>query len=157
MNKYATRPLVRVWAMLLCLCMAACVLLSSCHGGSEQPLSPGLQMIEGPPVFDEDVAMQTDHFTLTPGMMAYFFYTYGATVMAEMEAHKPFDSSKNLHGQMYNDTQSWYDVIMSETLAHVSYMLICCEAAYAEGVTLSADQQKEVEQSVLALLQLVEL
>ena len=83
-------------------------------------------------------------------MMAYFFYTYGATVMAGMETQKPFDEGKNLHDQAFNDTQSWYDVIMSETLSHVSYMLICCEAAHAEGVALTDAQLREVESSMQA-------
>lgn len=133
--------------LALFLLCGACL---SCKKGSEVPLSAGLVMIEGVPVFDENVAMQTDHFTVTPGMMAYFFYTYGATVMARMEQTKPFDESKNLHGQAFNEAQSWYDVIMSETLSHICYMLICCEAARAEGVTLSDAQKSAVEGSMQA-------
>lgn len=139
----------RVFALTLALFLlgGACL---SCKKGSEVPLSEGLTMIEGVPVFDENVAMQTDHFTVTPGMMAYFFYTYGATVMAGMEQTKPFDASKSMHGQAFNEAQSWYDVIMSETLSHISYMLICCEAAHAEGVSLSDAQKSAVESSMQA-------
>ena len=139
--------LVRALALLLLFCCLAGALWG-CHRGSDVPLSPGLSMIAGVPVYDEDVAVKTDRFTVTPGMMAYFFYTYGATVLAGLETQKPFDESKTLHGQMYSDTQSFYDVIMSETLAHVSYMLICCEAAHAEGVTLTDAQRQGVESTV---------
>ncbi len=139
----------RAVALMLSL-LLLCGTLFSCKGGSEVPLSAGLKLIEGTPVFDEDVAMRTDRFTVSPGMMAYFFYTYGATVMAGMEAQKPFDEDKNLHDQPFNDTQSWYDVIMSETLSHISYMLICCEAAYAEGVTLTDAQKSEIDGSMQA-------
>ncbi len=139
----------RILALALAL-LLLCGAWLSCKRGSEVPLSEGLVLIEGTPVFDESVAMQTDHFTVTPGMMAYFFYTYGSTVMAEMEAQKPFDESKNLHGQAFNDTQSWYDVIMSETLSHVSYMLICCEAARAEGVALIDAQKSAIDGSMQA-------
>ena len=149
MKQGKARRLWRACALSLAL-LLLCGACLSCKGGSEVPLSAGLQMIEGTPVFDEDVAMKTDHFTVTPGMMAYFFYTYGATVMAGMETQKPFDEGKNLHDQMFNDTQCWYDVIMSETLSHVSYMLICCEAAYAEGVALTDAQLREVEGSMQA-------
>lgn len=149
MKQSKARLGLRACALMLVLLTLTLAALS-CKGGSEVPLSAGLSMIEGTPVFDEDVAMKTDHFTLTPGMMAYFFYTYGATVMAEMETQKPFDESKNLHDQPFNETQSWYDVIMSETLSHISYMLICCEAAYAEGVTLTATQKEEIDGSMQA-------
>ena len=137
----------RRFLLLLLVCL---MLIGSagCRGGSDVPLSAGLVMIEGVPVYDEDVALKTDHFTLTPGMMAYFFYTYGATVLSGLEAQKPFDESKSLHGQMYNETQSFYDVIMSETLSHVCYMLICCEAAYAENVTLSEAERTQLEATV---------
>ena len=142
----------RLWrACALCLALLLlCGACLSCKGGSEVPLSAGLQMIEGTPVFEKDLAMKTDHFRITSGMMAYFFYTYGATVMAGMETQKPFDEGRNLHDQAFNDTQSWYDVIMSETLSHVSYMLICCEAAHAEGVTLTDAQLREVDGSMQA-------
>lgn len=139
----------RVLALALAL-LLLCAALLACKG-SEVPLSEGLELIHGLPVFDEGVALQTDHFTVTPGMMAYFFYTYGSGVMAEMEGQKPFDESKNLHEQSFSDTQSWYDVIMSETLSHISYMLICCEAARAEGVTLSEAQKSAVEGSMQSL------
>ena len=135
---------LRARALTLALVLA-CLPLASCQGGSEVPLSDGLVMIGGAPVFDENVAVQTDRFTVTPGMMAYFFYTYGSTVMAGMEAQKPFDESKNLHDQAFNETQSWYDVIMSETLSQVCHMLICCEAAHAEGVSLSDAHAQEIE------------
>ena len=149
MKQRKARLLVRVCVLVLALALLALAALS-CQKGSEKPLSEGLVLIEGTPVFDGDVAMKSDHFTVSPGMMAYFFYTYGATVMAGMEAQVPFDESKNLHGQMFNETQSWYDVIMSETLSHLSYMLICCEAAHAEGVTLTEKQSAEIDGSMQA-------
>lgn len=149
MKQSKARLFLRACALILMLATLIPTVLS-CQRGSEVPLSAGLSMIKGDPVFDEDVAMRTDRFTVTPGMMAYFFYTYGATVMAGMEAQKPFDESKNLHDQAFTQTQSWYDVIMSETLSHLSYMLICCEAAHAEGVTLTDAQRGEVDGSMQA-------
>jgi len=150
MTQHKARPLLRFVAAMLALFALLCV-LPSCQGGSENPLSTGLRMIEGEPVFDDGVAMRTAHFTLTPGAMAYFFYTYGAKVLAEIEQAVPFTQGVSLHDQKYSDTQSFYDVIMGETLSHVSYMLICCEAAHAEGVKLSDAQAREVEGTVQAI------
>lgn len=144
-NNRICRGLWRVSVALLCL---AAVLLSVACRGSDVPLSPGLSVIEGEPVYDKDVAMRTDRFTVTPGMMAYFFYTYGATVLSGMEQTVPYDESKRLHDQMYTDTLSFYDVIMNETLDKVSRMLIYCEAGAAAGLTLTAEAQKAVEDTL---------
>lgn len=144
--KDRTNRACRASALLFCLILLAGALLS-CRG-SDVPLTPGLSLIKGVPVYEADVAMKTDHVTVTPGMMGYFFYTYGATVLAGLETQKPFDENQRLHDQMYSETQSFYDAIMSETIAHISYMLICCEAARAEGVTLSEAQRTELENRI---------
>jgi hypothetical protein len=142
--------LSRITAVLLALLLLVGV-LAACKKGSEKPLSEGLVMIEGTPVFDDGVAMKTEHFTVSPGMMAYFFYTYGNTVLAEIEKKVPFQKGVPLHEQKYSETQSFYDVIMSETLSRVCYMLIVCEAALAESVTLTPEQQRGVEDALTAL------
>ncbi len=133
-------------AMLLALLCA--LSFFGCKKGSEVPLSAGLSMIEGEPVFDEDVAMKSDHFTVTPGMMAYFFYTIGGTMMAQMEAEKAFDESKNLHDQAWDDTMSWYDVIMNATLEHVSLLLIYNEAARDAGEALTDEERASVQSTL---------
>lgn len=147
MTQNKARLMLRRLAVLLALVLLFCT-LSGCKKGSEQPLSAGLEMIEGTAVFDDNVAVKTDHFTVTPGMMAYFFYTFGNTVLAEIEKTVPFVQGVSLHDQKYSDTQSFYDVIMSETLSRVCHMLIVCEAAHAEGVTLSETQKNEVESTM---------
>lgn len=149
MTQNKAHPVLRVIALML-VGLLLCGALFACKKGSEHPLSAGLEMIEGKPVFDDEVAMKTAHFTVTPGMMAYFFYTYGNTVLSEIEKTVPFSQGVSLHDQKYSDTQSFYDVIMSETLSRVCYMLIVCEAAHAEGVTLNAAQAKEIEGSMSA-------
>ena len=140
-----TRIFVTVLAFLLPFSFA------SCKKGSDVPLSPGLSMIEGEPIYDENVAMQTDHFTVTPGMMAYFFYDYGGEVLAAIEQTKPFDASKTLHEQVYEGEQSFYDVIMNATLKKVSDLLIYCEAAHAAGVSLTEAQRSAIEQELYNL------
>ena len=140
-----TRVLITVLVLLLLLSFA------SCKKGSDVPLSPGLSMIEGEPVYDENVALRTDHFTVTPGMMAYFFYDYGGEVLVAIEQSKPFDASKSLHEQAYDDQRSFYDVIMNATLQKVSELLIYCEAAKAAGVELTETQRAAIEQELYTL------
>ena len=134
----------RVWCFLALLLLLA-LLLASCQRGSDAPISPGLKMIEGKPIYDDGVAMSTDHFTVTPGMMAYFFYHYGGQLMAQMEQSVPYDQTRSLHDQIYGDGLSFYDVIMNATLQKVSEMLIYCEAAYAQGVDLTDAQRATVD------------
>lgn len=124
---------------------------TACKKGSDVPLSTGLSMIEGEPIYDESIAMQTDHFTVTPGMMAYFFYDYGGEVLAAIEQTTPFDATRTLHEQVYEDELTFYDVIMNATLKKVSEMLIYCEAAYAAGVSLTDAQQSAIEQELYSL------
>ena len=137
---------VRVAAVILAL--LAALSLCGCQKGSDVPLSPGLKMIEGVPVYDDDVAMRTDHFTVTPGMMAFFFYDYGGEMITVMEQSKTFDYSLSLHDQIYTDGLSWYEVIMNATLEKVSTMLIYCEAAYAAGVALTAEQSSAIDSEI---------
>ena len=131
-------------AALLCLSLVAC------KKGSDVPLTPGLLVVQGVPIYDDDIAMQTDNFVITPGMMAYFFYSYGTTLMAQMESEVPFDESKNLHDQMYTDTLCWYDAIMNATLEKVTKLLILCEAGLKESVTLTEQQQEAIEEALAA-------
>ena len=143
------RGLTRVLMTVLAFCLL--LSLASCKKGSDVPLSAGLSMIEGEPVHDENVALRTDHFTVTPGMMAYFFYDYGGEVLVAMEQSKPFDPSKSLHDQAFDEQRSFYDVIMNATLQKVSELLIYCEAARAAGVDLTDDQRASIEQELYTL------
>ena len=137
---------VRFFALLSAL--ALLLSLSSCKRGSDAPLSAGLQMIQGKPIYDENVAMTTDHFTVTAGMMAYFFYDYGGRLMATMEQNKAYDQTRSLHDQIYEDGLSWYEVIMNATLQKVSELLIYCEAAHAAGVSLSEAQLATIDKEI---------
>lgn len=137
---------LRFFASLLLFALLLSLL--SCQRGSDVPLSPGLKMIEGKPIYEKDVAMSTDHFTVTPGMMAYFFYDYGGRLMVEMEQNKTYDQTRSLHDQIYKDGLSWYDVIMNATLERVCEMLIYCEAAHAAGVELTEAQLATVDKEI---------
>lgn len=117
-----------------------------------EPRSPGLSVIAGYAIGDEGVALKTEHYTVSEGMLAYYFYSYGLNVMRQMEETKAYDSSKNLHGQMYTETENWYDAIMNAVLSYVCRMVIYCEGAYAVGqAELPKEALQEIEQSVYEL------
>lgn len=148
-RKTARAVLCAVLAVVLLFC-------ASCRkkptGGSEAPLSPGLSLIEGSAIHEEGVAMRTEHYTVSDGMLAYYFYGYGLSVMQEMEKTKPYDSSGNLHEQMYSETESWYDTIMNTVLAAVCRTLIYCEGALAQGqAELPAETEESIEQQLYSL------
>lgn len=154
MNKQIRRCAVRG---MLCVCVAVAMLFcASCQkkeqGGSEAPLSPGLSLIEGSAIHEDGVALRTEHYTVTDGMLAYYFYGYGLSIMQEMEKNKTYDSSKNLHSQMYSETESWYDTIMNTVLAAVCNTLVYCEGATAEGMAELTDEANEaIEQQLYTL------
>jgi hypothetical protein len=140
-------------ARVLCigLLLAIAMPIVACSRGSDVPLSAGLSMIEGVPVYDDAVAMRTDHFTVTPGMMSYWFYSYGGALIVEMEKQVPYDATRSLHDQSYRDGRSFYDVLMNSTLQKISEMLIYCEAADRAGIALSAEQQGAIESRMTSL------
>ena len=146
------RSLSLLLAILAAVTLAACTTTENGPtGGSNAPLSPGLSMIEGVAIHDSGVAMQTDNFKITPGMMAYFFYGYGGALLPEMEKNVPYDSSKTLHDQIYRDGLSFYDVLMNSTLQKVSELLIYCEAAKAEGIELTEQQRLSLDSTMTSL------
>ena len=144
-KRYGT---VRVFSLFLCLLLTLGAV--GCRR-ADAPLTPGLSVIQGEPVHDKNVAMKTDNFTVTPGMMAYFFYSYGATVLSGIEQFMTYDPEKPLHDQAYSDTLSFYDAIMNETLTKVSRMLIYCEAARTAGVSLTEEQTAEIEAEITGM------
>lgn len=144
-----THTVRRLFALFLAT--LALFSLASCKRGSDVPKTPGLSLIEGEPIYDEGVAMKTDNYTVTQGMMAFFFYSYGGAKMLEMEQLQKYDSSKTLHEQEYLDGISWYDTIMNATLSKVSQMLIYCEAARDAGVSLSEEQNAAIEEELSSM------
>lgn len=155
MKRELPKTLRAVFRAVLCVSVALSVLFgASCRkkSGSEVPLSPGLSLIEGSALHEDGVALRTEHYIVTDGMLAYYFYGYGLSVMQEMEKTKAYDPSENLHSQMYSETESWYDTIMNAVLAAVCRTLVYCEGASAAGeATLPAEVEEAIEQQLYAL------
>lgn len=140
------------------VCVLLCVLIlltAACKKDKKltpEPLSPGLSLISGYAMNEEGVAVRTEHYSISEGVLAYFFYGYGLEVMEQMERNATYDTGKNLHGQMYTETESWYDAIMNEVLKRVCQILVYCEAAYDAGCAeLSEEELAGIEESVYEL------
>lgn len=137
------------------LCIGVLGAVAACKKTPEQPdapRSPGLSLIEGHAINEDGVAVRTEHYTVTEGMLAYYFYSYGLAVMQQMETKATYDSSRTLHEQMYTETESWYDAIMNAVLERVCRMMVYCEGAYDAGkAELPEDVLQEIEKSVYTM------
>lgn len=143
-----TRKTDTVLRLLSIFLLFSLLFAAGCKKGSDQPKTPGLSLIEGVPIYDKGVALKTDHFTVTSGMLAFFFYSYGGAELAKMEKIKPYDAQKSLHDQEFQNGISFYDAIMNATLQKVSELVIYCEAAHAAGFTLNDTQRMAIEQDL---------
>lgn len=138
-----------ICAVLCVSVLAAAVACRKDPGKTDGPRSPGLSLIEGYAMDEDGVAIRTEHYSVSAGVLAYFFYGYGLEVMRQMEKAMPYDSTKTLHEQMYTETESWYDTIMNAVLERVCRMMIYCEGAYDAGqAELPEDVLQEIEQNV---------
>ena len=87
----------------------------------------------------QTIAAETMHHEVTGAMLACF---YQQEKEAFHSSEKHFDSSKPLSEQIYEGSTTWYSQIMELAKARITNTLRQCEAASADGFTLSADQQE---------------
>ena len=146
-----TRKTHTVLRLLSIFLLFSLLFAAGCKKGSDSPKTPGLSLIEGVPIYDEGVALRTDHVTVSAGMMAFFFYRYGGAEMAEMEKITTYDAQRSLHEQEFQNGISFYDAIMNATLQKVSELVIYCEAAHAAGFTLNDTQRAAIEQELVQM------
>ncbi|MBQ3870202.1 MAG: hypothetical protein II777_06595 [Clostridia bacterium] len=112
-------------------------------------------------VLHTNTAVKSEHYSVNNAQFQYTVYsiynnyyqqyysTYGSTYMS----YFGFDRSKPLSEQKYfgSSTTSWLDACVSEAKANISQILNLCEAARAEGMTLTDENKKTVEDNVQAL------
>lgn len=119
---------------------------------SPTPTQQQLTQIHGVAIDAAGVAVRTDHYTVTRGMLAYYFYDLGLEIMRQMEAKKPYDSTRSLKDQLFTEQESWYAVMMRAVLDHVCNVLVLCEGATAAGnTTLPESTLSEIEERLTSI------
>ncbi len=89
------------------------------------------------------VAMETENYKVTTAMMNYYFNTLYQNYSGSL-ASMGLDTSKSLKEQDYiSGDMTWFDYFMDMTKSNVEQVLVLCEAAKAEGFSLSDDDSHD--------------
>ena len=100
------------------------------------------------------VALSTENYKMTNGMLSYFylsgFYNVYATYSSYFES-MGFDPSKSLTEQQYTEDMSWHDYFLEMTLSDARNFLRVAEAAKADGYDdsyVEAEVQSQIDSIV---------
>lgn len=135
------RPIAMILALVVLLCT-----FTACSG-------PNLSGISGDELRTY-IAMQSKNFKIKGSMFAYFFHEVGgayvSSITQEELDERGYDDSKSLKEQYYDEDTTWYDYILEYVTKEVEMLLIMCEAATAEGITLNNDDYNYVNEQMTA-------
>lgn len=101
----------------------------------------------------ELVSFTTAHFEISNAEMAYFYMTMEDSFLASGDAtlkQYGVDPKVSLREQQYNG-KSWFDVLMESVKKNVNQMLVLLEAAQEKGITLTDEENAEVDKEADAL------
>ena len=99
-----------------------------------------------------NVAVQSENFTVNGSMMTYFFYT-NYSQYASTFTQMGLNTSYSLKSQ-YADEENgitWFDYMATLSQSYVGELLALCEAAVANGVTLTDEDYAYIDASLAAM------
>lgn len=112
-------------------------------------LAFGIHALTGAGSLRKKVAVETDHYQVTAAMLACYFKQCEESYLAYAAGDSGiavFDETKSLREQQYNDEQTWFDMIMDNTMKTVQTNLKLCEAAYQAGFVMSDEDEETCRQ-----------
>lgn len=102
------------------------------------------------------VSVSSEHYSVDNAMLSYYFhydYNYFVTRNSSYLSYFNLDTSKPLKSQIYDKTAgtTWYDYFMNTALNDARQALYLCEAAKANGLTLTEEDYKSIDESIESL------
>ncbi len=105
------------------------------------------------------VAMESEHFEITNGMLSYFLYSDYYAALSDQNTYTSlylsgFDPTQSLKNQQYtaggeNSNMTWFDYFISNTANNVTTYLLFAEKGYENGVKeLDEKDLTEIEKSI---------
>lgn len=97
------------------------------------------------------VALKSENFEMTNGMLSYFYLSGFYNVYASYGSYfqnMGFDSTKPLNEQQYTEDMTWHDYFLEMTLGDARTFLRVAEAARADGYDdsyVEAEVQKQID------------
>ena len=101
-------------------------------------------MLNSTGAMQKKVVAETEHYQVTASMLACYFKQCEESYLAYAAGDSGiavFDEKKPLREQQYSETQTWFDMLMENTINTVKTNLQLCEAAHQAGYSLSAEDQ----------------
>ncbi len=135
------------WALnLITILVAAVILLSVAFG-----------ILNANGVFDRmQTAVRSENFRVNANMMKYFFQTQYQNFVSENSAlltYYKLDTGVSLKDQTVStgeDSQTWFDLLMTQTETQVKELLVYCEEAETRGITLDDDEKAYIDSQIEA-------
>lgn len=137
------RFLALLLAVLTVLTLTAC----SSDNGSDTPDDKDPETQVSP----DDIALKSENFTVTMAEASYiFFQNYKDFRYNNSESFNVYniDPDKSLKEQEYHDGITWFDYFKDATVSYFEYILTFCEAARADGIELTDDDLKTIDETV---------
>lgn len=106
-------------------------------------------------IIHNTIVARSANYKVTQAMMTYFtnstYMNYCTNYEDQLE-DLGLDTTRSLKAQtcVYDDTISWYDYFVNTTENSLVWMLSFAEQAKADGLTLSQEYQKEIEETMAA-------
>lgn len=98
-----------------------------------------------------ETAAASENYEVDGAMMTYFFYT-NYQQYASFASYIGLDTSTSLKAQSsYFSSGTWFDYFANATKTYVNEVLALCEAAKANDVTLDADDEASIDESIATL------
>ncbi len=105
------------------------------------------------------VAMESEHFEITNGMLSYFLYSDYYAALSDQNTYfslymSGFDPTQSLKNQQYtaggeNSNMTWFDYFISNTANNVTTYLLFAEKGYENGIKeLDEKDLAEIEKSI---------
>lgn len=94
------------------------------------------------------VSMKTENFTVTDQMMTYYMYNMAQNYQQKYSDTVNIDLEKSLKKQQYTTDKTWYDYFAEQCKTDLRQVLLFCEKATEQGMTITDDERKDIDEYI---------
>lgn len=149
----------------ICSAVVACSLamsaaLTGCNGifsktetsDSSDKTSSQTSTVNGDVVskFGDNIAVKSENFAVSLAMVSRIFRSTYNDFTSYYASYYGFDTSKSSRVQYYDEENgiTWYDQFIDTAKSNVKQLLVLCEAAKKDGLSLDDDDKKNIETNI---------
>ncbi len=100
--------------------------------------------------FGDNIAVKSENFAVSLAMVNRIFRSTYNDFTSYYASHYGFDTSKSSRVQYYDEDNgiTWYDQFIDTAKSNVKQLLVLCEAAKKDGLSLDDDDKKNIETNI---------